>query len=328
MSAMRGEDQTMIVFDAGKMRPYCAADLDRLLRFVSECNRTPSVSALPHPGDVVHHMSNTLRGRDLERHIFLYEQTGGRLRALMMLYPGATWSYELLLDPDLRNSGDDAFEAAALNWAGNMAWAASQSASQSTEVGEVGGDVTLGDTARQAILKRLGYTSTGAPYQLYTTRSLGDPIPEKPLPGGFTMRPVAGEHEAELVAAVHNGAFRPKWDAEKYLAVMRTPGFRSDRELVVVAPDERFAAFVIIWLDPICRSGLFEPVGCHRDFQGRGLASALMYEGMRRMRAAGMETAIVRYNADNIAGVPLYRSVGFQTRYQITEYRKLMPALA
>src|SRR5258708_647715 len=149
VSAMRGEDQTMIVFDAGKMRPYCAADLDRLLRFVSECNRTPSVSALPHPGDVVHHMSNTLRGRDLERHIFLYEQTGGRLRALMMLYPGATWSYELLLDPDLRNSSDDAFEAAALNWAGNMAWAASQSASQSTEVGEVGGGRALRDTARQ-----------------------------------------------------------------------------------------------------------------------------------------------------------------------------------
>jgi hypothetical protein len=45
---------------------------------------------------------------------------------------------------------------------------------------------------------------------------------------------------------------------------------------------------------------------------------------MRRMRAAGMETAIVCYNADNVAGVPLYRSVGFQTRYQITDYRKQM----
>jgi len=136
------------------------------------------------------------------------------------------------------------------------------------------------------------------------------------------MRPVAGEHEAALVAEVHNGAFAPKWDAEKYLAVMRTPGFQIDHELVVVAPDGRFAAFVIIWLDPISRSGYFEPVGCHRDFQRRGLTSALMYEGMRRMRAAGMETAIVRYHADNEAGVPLYRSVGFQTRYQIAEYRK------
>ena len=105
---------------------------------------------------------------------------------------------------------------------------------------------------------------------------------------------------------------------------MRTPGFQIDHELVVVAPDGRFAAFIIIWLDPISRTGLFEPVGCHRDFQRRGLTSALMYEGMRRMRAAGMETAIVCYHADNVSGVPLYRSVGFQMRYEITEYRKPM----
>ena len=159
---------------------------------------------------------------------------------------------------------------------------------------------------------------------LYTARSLRDPIPDKPLPDGFSMRPVAGEHEAGLVAEVHNGAFTPKWDAETYLTVMRTPGFQIDHELVVVAPDGRFAAFTIIWLDPISYGGYFEPVGCHRDFQRRGLTSALMYDGMRRMRAAGMETAIVRYNADNVAGVPLYRSVGFQPRYQIAEYRKQM----
>ena len=185
-------------------------------------------------------------------------------------------------------------------------------------------EVSAGDAIHERILARLGYSATGAPGLLYTARSLRDPIPDKPLPDGFSMRPVAGEQEAALVAEVHNGAFTPKWDAEKYLDVMRTPGFQIDHELVVVAPDGRFAAYVIIWLDPISRSGYFEPVGCHRDFQRRGLTSALMYEGMRRMRAAGMETAIVRYSVDNVSGVPLYRSVGFQTRYETIEYRKLM----
>ena len=42
--------------------------------------------------------------------------------------------------------------------------------------------------------------------------------------------------------------------------------------------------------------------------------------------SVGMETAIVRYHADNVSGVPLYRSVGFQTRYEVTEYRKPMTA--
>jgi ribosomal protein S18 acetylase RimI-like enzyme len=313
----------MTVFDAEHMRPYRAADLDRLLRFVGECNLKPGMSPPPHPGDVVHFMSNTLRGRDLERHIFLHEETDGRLRALALLYPWTPYSYELLVAPDLHGAEDRSFEEAAIAWTDVRASDAARIAGKELAV-----EISADDAIHERIAVRLGYSASGAPGTLYTTRSLRDPIPDKPLPAGFNMRPVAGEHEAGLVAEVHNGAFRPKWDAEQYLAVMRTPGFQIDRELVVVAPDGRFAAFVIIWLDPISRGGYFEPVGCHHDFQRRGLTSALMYEAMRRMRAAGMETAIVRYNADNVAGVALYRSVGFQTRYQSTDYRKTVAAHA
>jgi len=74
---------------------------------------------------------------------------------------------------------------------------------------------------------------------------------------------------------------------------MQTPGYEVENELVVVAPDGRFAAFTVIWFDPISRSGLFEPVGCHGDFRRQGLSTAIMYEGMKRMKAAGMETASV-----------------------------------
>src|SRR5258705_9378614 len=107
----------MTNFDPGNMRPYRATDLDPLLRFVGECNRTPGASAPPHPGDVVHFMSNTLRGRDLERHLFLYEEADGRLRALLTLYPSGPYGYELLVAPDLRGADVDAFEAAAMAWA-------------------------------------------------------------------------------------------------------------------------------------------------------------------------------------------------------------------
>jgi ribosomal protein S18 acetylase RimI-like enzyme len=109
--------------------------------------------------------------------------------------------------------------------------------------------------------------------------------------------------------------------------VKRTPGFHIDRELVVVAPGGRFAAFLIYWLDPVSKSGLFEPVGCHPDYQRLGLASALMYEGMRRMLAQGMTMAIVLHQPaqKNLASAALYRSVGFNLRYTITDYRKQLP---
>src|SRR5260370_28592026 len=81
-SAMGGDDCTMIPFDAGKMRPYRAADLERVLRFAGECNLVPGDGAVWHPGDVVHFMSNTLRGRDLARHVVRYDEPDRRLRAL------------------------------------------------------------------------------------------------------------------------------------------------------------------------------------------------------------------------------------------------------
>ncbi len=150
-------------------------------------------------------------------------------------------------------------------------------------------------------------------------RSLAS-IPEIQLPDGFTVRPVAGEHEAQLVADVHNRAFSPKWTQADYLKVMRTPGFDPQRELVVVAPDGRFAAFTVLWFDPISRTGYFEPVGCHRDFTRRGLTRALLLEGMARMKEAGMETAFVGYERSNEAAFKLYGSAGFETRFETVDY--------
>lgn len=147
-----------------------------------------------------------------------------------------------------------------------------------------------------------------------------DTIPDPDLHGGFSIRNVAGEHEAQRVADVHNGAFGSKWDETEYLKVMRTPGFDPGQELVVVAPDGRFAAFTVIWLDPISRSGLFEPVGCHSNFTQRGLTKELMFAGMAHVRAADMETALVGYRATNQAASKLYRSVGFETCFETVDY--------
>ena len=105
---------------------------------------------------------------------------------------------------------------------------------------------------------------------------------------------------------------------------MRSSSFHIERELVVVAPDGRFAAFLVYWIDPISKSGLFEPVGCHPDFQRRGLTTALMYEGLQCMAAQGMTMAIVVHEApdDNPASAALYRSVGFTPKYGSNQYRR------
>jgi GNAT superfamily N-acetyltransferase len=67
----------------------------------------------------------------------------------------------------------------------------------------------------------------------------------------------------------------------------------------------------VIWLDPINKVGMFEPVGTHPAFQKMGLGKAVMREGLRRMKAAGMTNASVGTGADNVAAIALYRSLGF-----------------
>ena len=54
-----------------------------------------------------------------------------------------------------------------------------------------------------------------------------------------------------------------------------------------------------IWFDPVNAVGLFEPVGTHPDFQGQGLGKAVMAEGLRRMKAAGMRRAILGFDPNN-----------------------------
>jgi mycothiol synthase len=309
----------MPTFDAQRLRPYGPDDLAAVLAFAGECNARTDGCGYLHPGDIAHLMSNGLRGRDLDRHIHLYEEGDGALLALALIHPVRNAAFDLLVHPDARGGE---LERGLITWCERTAWAAIQAESSAETT--IGSEVTDCDTIRRDLLLEQGYSAAGQPSMLYTTRSLEGPIPDVSLPDGFGIRSVAGEQEVDAVCAVHNGSFTPKWTHDEYLAVMRTPGFAIDRELVVVAPDGRFAAFLIYWLDPITRSGLFEPVGCHRDFQRRGLTKALMYEGMRRMVAAGMRSAIVLHNADNPAASALYHSVGFQTKYAIADVRKPM----
>ena len=186
----------------------------------------------------------------------------------------------------------------------------------SVELGEV--SVELEVVKWEELLEALGFTPADADYAVLK-RNL-DHVPDVSLPDGFTLRPLAGEHEARLAADVHNGAFGRNWTEDEYIKVMRTPAFERTRELVVTAPEGRFAAFTVIWPDPVSRTGLFEPVGCHRDFTRRGLATAILFAGMDRMKAAGMETALVGCEPSNQAAVSLYRSAGFEPFFETVDY--------
>jgi GNAT superfamily N-acetyltransferase len=156
-------------------------------------------------------------------------------------------------------------------------------------------------------------------------RSL-DELPTIQLPPRFTVQEVGNAADGRLRAAVTYAAFGLNDDWEGYAAAysqfIGSAVYDGTRDLFVRAPDGRGVSACTIWLDPINAIGLFEPVGTHPDFQGRGLGKAVMAEGMRRMQAAGMQQAIVGFDPNNAAAVALYTALGFRAEAYFTFPRK------
>jgi ribosomal protein S18 acetylase RimI-like enzyme len=177
------------------------------------------------------------------------------------------------------------------------------------------------DEKRLILLQRHGFAPDDM-RTLHLARSLHDPIPEPTLPAGFSIRPVSGEDEVEALVTLHRAAFgTSNMTVTERLAMMRAPEYDRELDLIVVAPNGRFAAFCVgsISAEENGRTGqqlgYTDPVGSHPDFQRRGLAQALLLAGMRRLCEKGMETAVLSTSSQNIAMQKTARSIGFQIQW-------------
>jgi ribosomal protein S18 acetylase RimI-like enzyme len=310
--------------------PYQSENLAEVLEFVGECNRLLGFDNY-HSGDIAHWMSNTFRGQNLGEHFGLLRDAESKIIALNIISSVKSPSFELILHPRYRGLP---LELALLKISEKMmlgrlaAASVTATSSEDTSIAATSSvdkkpftTLASNDKGRKLFLEEMGYQRDPGYIDIINSRSLTEPIPEPALPPGFIIRSAAGQDEAAKLAEVHRGSFNSKWTGSSYLELMRTPGYAAERERVVVAPDGTFAAFLIYWPDPVSKSFLFEPVGCHKDFQRKGLTKALMYNTMHRMKAAGLETAIVLYNGNNEAGKALYTSVGFRPVFEAYEYR-------
>jgi GNAT superfamily N-acetyltransferase len=93
----------------------------------------------------------------------------------------------------------------------------------------------------------------------------------------------------------------------KHRAVMATPVYRPELDLVAIDQDGRWAGYALGWLDERNQTLLIEPVGTDPDHERRGLARALCAELLRAARDLGAREAVVGPRGDD--GYPLPRRV-------------------
>ncbi|BCB77929.1 hypothetical protein Pflav_043390 [Phytohabitans flavus] len=169
-----------------------------------------------------------------------------------------------------------------------------------------------------------GFRRLGGPWFVRLWRSLADvdDLAGHTVPDGYTIRHVRPEELVERVE-VHRRCWAParikrmlslpvtgdeagsSYSVDKHRAVMATPVYRADLDLVAVAADGSFAAFGLGWLDASAGAVLFEPIGTVPEHAGRGLARAVCAEILRAARDHGATQAVVSPRGDD--GYPLPR---------------------
>lgn len=156
-------------------------------------------------------------------------------------------------------------------------------------------------------------------------RSLDGLLPDVPATPGYTIRALGdGLELLERCYAMGLGfrkddfnAAREKRDhPEWYRSLQSAPLYRRDLDLITVASDGSIAAFCTIWFDDVTRTACFEPIATVPAHQRRGLARAIMIEGMHRLKRMGCKVAFV--SGFNEAANALYFSV-MGTEHDISE---------
>ena len=291
-----------------------AGDLRRALNALMNWTRETSQASYLHKGDIGHRLFNGCYGYNKADVFRYWLDDAGEPGAFAVLYPH--WeSFDLQVAPRLLCSDAHAgliqhCEDETLRLGGKYNKTINKWV---IEVGDC-------DSAYQDFLAACGYTKSKHWFTL--TRHSLERFPDAALPAGFHFHDATVE-DAEKLADVHNHSFTNKWNAKSYAEVFQSPHL--EYEIVVVAPDGRFAAFTNVWIDKVNRSLLFEPVGTHADFRRRGIGKALMVYVLRRMRVErGIACAYVCHEPaeKNPASGALYAAVGFQELHKIYEYVK------
>ncbi len=239
----------------------------------------------------------------LEKDVFLWETTGKKIVA--MLNSEGLGNAFLQVHPEFKDPG---LEEQMIRQAEEDLRAPSRRGGMVLWIW-----TEAGDAQRIGILERRGFTHLAEHDGHQWLRSLELPIPRSEVPTGYAIRSLGNEAELPSRSWASWRAFHPNAPDEDYdgwrwyLNIQAAPLYRPDLDLVATAPSGEVAAFTTVWFDEETHSGCFEPVGCMPEHQRKGLARALLHEGMRRLKKLGATMCMTSGGSTHANG--LYQAV-------------------
>jgi ribosomal protein S18 acetylase RimI-like enzyme len=124
------------------------------------------------------------------------------------------------------------------------------------------------------------------------------------------LRAVRGSRQVATLARIDRAAFVDGWDLDAtgiLDACQATPQHRV--RLAVTANDEP-AGYMITGRNGA--AGFVQRLAVHPDFEGRGVASSLLVDGLVWLQRRRVDDVLVNTNFDNERALDLYRRFGFE----------------
>ncbi|HEY0071035.1 MAG TPA: GNAT family N-acetyltransferase [Chloroflexia bacterium] len=273
-----------------------------------------------------------------DRDTRIWEDEAGRMVGFGQLWthkpekePVTDAHFLMRLHPDVRNQG---LEEEMLGWAeGQIRTLAQERGHQARLFTGMSIGTPEFVAYRTGVLARNGYEPVR--YWFKMARDLNEPIAEPVLPEGFTLKHTDGAADAEKWIDLFNMSFIDHWNHHDETAeshahwLNNNPNYVKERDLVAIAPDGTWAAFcfcVIYTEDNAAygrKEGWIDILGTRRGYRKIGLGTAMLLAGMRKMKEAGMDTAVLGVDAQNPTGaLRLYESVGFKQVRSSTTFSK------
>ena len=234
-----------------------------------------------------HLLANCQDNASLADWIYLWETAAGQIAAALVAEePGQIFPQ---IHPVYRTPAQD--EAM-------IAVAEEKLAVQREEYRDLAIWVDAEDATWREMLTRRGY-ARGQWVESQWRRDLDAPLPDAPIPAGYTIRSLGDVDEIPARSWASWRGFHPDAPDEDYegwewyFNIQRSPLYRRDLDIVAIAPSGEIASFCTLWYDDATRSVCIEPVATVPEHLRRGLARAVITEGLRRARKMGAARAFV-----------------------------------
>ena len=314
------------------MRPYKgAADLKPLVDLFDACERVDKLELSISTAQL--RMEIEAPGVDLDRDLRLWEDAQGQVIGfgeLSIAEPiennladGTLW---MIVHPAARG-GD--LESQIIAWAEHRMGEVGRERQEQPKLFTWSRDNRID---RIAVIKQHGFVEDR--HFLFLTQPLADVISTPQLPEGFTIRAVNLEQEAQAWVDLHNQSFFGQRNyhpitVESCKHRLQNPNYLPELDLVAVDIDGKFASICYCAIDREHNTFLGRQEGwvallfTSPDFQRRGLARAMLLQGLARLQALNMDIAKIGVDSENAFGAKqLYESVGFEPLYTNIAYIK------